>query len=178
MRARTRAVVVVLSCCVIASCVFPTEEPKTAAAGNQASGPAAEKPHDATPAADSPDDASEIAARAVASAVAAAFGERNNDLAADAYDAVVRDLLLRIEAIETEHGRVERELEAPLFELGKLYALANQCQNAIPMLRQAILLSQRLDGVMLRSSCVGPWHPSSEMLRPAAVRRSRRAGAE
>ena len=148
MRARTRVVVAALSCCVIAGCVFPTEESKSAAAGNRASEHAAEKPHDARQAAESPDDASEIAARAVASAVTAASGERNNDLAADAYDAVVRDLLLKIEAIEKEHGHVARELEAPLFELGKLYAAADQCQNAIPMLRQAILLSQRLDGVM------------------------------
>jgi hypothetical protein len=74
--------------------------------------------------------------------------KRNSDLAANAYDADVRDLLLKIEAIEKEHGHVTRELEAPLLELGKLYVSAEQCQNAIPMLRQAILLSRRLDGVM------------------------------
>ena len=93
-------------------------------------------------------DAGEIAARAAASAVAGDSGSENSDLAAGAYDAVVRDLLLRIEAIEKEHGHVARELEAPLFELGKLYVSADQCKNAIPILRQAILLSQRLDGVM------------------------------
>jgi tetratricopeptide (TPR) repeat protein len=93
-------------------------------------------------------DAGEIAARAAASAVAGTSGEANDDLAAGAYDAVVRDLLLRIEAIEKEHGHVARELETPLFELGNLYVSADQCQNAIPILRQAILLSRRLDGVM------------------------------
>jgi tetratricopeptide (TPR) repeat protein len=93
-------------------------------------------------------DAGEIAARAAASAVTGDSASENGDLAAGAYDAVVRDLLLRIEAIEKEHGHVARELEAPLFELGKLYVSADQCKNAIPILRQAILLSQRLDGVM------------------------------
>lgn len=93
-------------------------------------------------------DASEIAARAVASAAAASEGEENSDLAREAYDAVVRDLLLRIEAIEKEKGNVARELEAPLYELGKLYVSAGQCQSAISILRQAILLTQRLDGVM------------------------------
>ena len=93
-------------------------------------------------------DAGEIAARAAASAVAGSAGEENNDIAAGAYDAVVRDLLLRIESIQKEHGHVARELEVPLFELGKLYVSADQCQNAIPILRRAILLSQRLDGVM------------------------------
>jgi len=93
-------------------------------------------------------DAGEIAARAAASAVTGDSAPENGDLAAGAYDAVVRDLLLRIEAIEKEHGHVARELEAPLFELGKLYVSADQCKNAIPILRQAILLSQRLDGVM------------------------------
>jgi tetratricopeptide (TPR) repeat protein len=94
-------------------------------------------------------DASEIAARAVASAAAAAReGEENSDLAREAYDAVVRDLLSRIEATEKENGHVTRELEAPLYELGKLYVSAGQCQNAISILRRAILLTQRLDGVM------------------------------
>jgi tetratricopeptide (TPR) repeat protein len=97
--------------------------------------------------ADGPD-AGEIAARAAASAVAGDSAAENGDLAAGAYDAVVRDLLLRIETIEREHGHIARELEAPLFELGKLYVSADQCRNAIPILRQAILLSQRLDGVM------------------------------
>lgn len=97
--------------------------------------------------ADGPD-AGEIAARAAASAVAGDSAAENSDLAAGAYDAVVRDLLLRIDSIEKEHGHVARELEMPLFELGKLYVSADQCQNAIPILRQAIALSQRLDGVM------------------------------
>jgi tetratricopeptide (TPR) repeat protein len=93
-------------------------------------------------------DAAEIAARAAASAVAGDSAAQNSDIAAGAYDSVVRDLLLRIDATEKEHGHVARELEAPLFELGKLYVSAEQCQNAIPILRQAALLSQRLDGVM------------------------------
>ena len=93
-------------------------------------------------------DAGEIAARAAASAVAGDSAAQNSDFAAGGYDAVVRDLLLRIESIEKEHGHVARELEAPLFELGKLYVSADQCRNAIPILRQAIALSQRLDGVM------------------------------
>ena len=92
-------------------------------------------------------EASEIAARAAASAMARP-GEDIDQMAAGAYDAVARDLLLRIERIEQEHGHLARELEGPLFELGKLYVSADQCQNAIPILRQAILLSQRLDGVM------------------------------
>ena len=71
-----------------------------------------------------------------------------DELAAGAYDAVARDLLARIEAIQKEQGNVSRELEAPLLELGKLYVSANQCRNAIPILRQAIQLTQRLDGVM------------------------------
>jgi tetratricopeptide (TPR) repeat protein len=93
-------------------------------------------------------DAAEIAARAAASAVAGDSAAQNSDIAAGAYDSVVRDLLLRIEATEKEHGHVARELEAPLFELGKLYVSAEQCPNAIPILRQAASLSQRLDGVM------------------------------
>ncbi len=93
-------------------------------------------------------DAGEIAARAAASAVSGDSAGQNGDIAAGAYDAVVRDLLLRIETVEKEHGHVARELEAPLFELGKLYVSADQCQNAIPILRQAASLSQRLDGVM------------------------------
>jgi tetratricopeptide (TPR) repeat protein len=47
-----------------------------------------------------------------------------------------------------DKGHVARELQTPLFELGKLYVQEDQCQNAIPILQRAILLSQRLDGVM------------------------------
>lgn len=90
----------------------------------------------------------EIAARAAASARAGTAGDEIDTLAADSYDAIARDLLLRIDSIEREQGHVARALEGPLFELGKLYVSADQCQNAIPILRQAILLSQRLDGVM------------------------------
>ena len=93
-------------------------------------------------------DAAEIAARAVASALPASGEQEHSDLASEAYDAVVRDLLLKIEAIEKEQGHVARALEAPLFELGKLYLTADHCQDAIPLLRQAIALTQRLDGVM------------------------------
>jgi tetratricopeptide (TPR) repeat protein len=66
----------------------------------------------------------------------------------EVYDALVRDLLLRINLIEQDAGNLSRELQAPLFELGKLYASADQCQNAIPIIQRAILLSQRLDGLM------------------------------
>jgi tetratricopeptide (TPR) repeat protein len=66
----------------------------------------------------------------------------------EAYDALVRDLLLRIELIEQDAGNLSRELQAPLFELGKLYVSGDQCQNAIPIIQRAILLSQRLDGLM------------------------------
>ena len=93
-------------------------------------------------------DAAEIAARAVASALPDSGEQEHSDLASEAYDAVVRDLLLKIEAIEKEQGHVARALEAPLFELGKLYLTADHCQDAIPLLRQAIALTQRLDGVM------------------------------
>ena len=93
-------------------------------------------------------DANEIAARAVASALPDPSQQDRSDLASDAYDAVVRDLLLKIDTIEKEQGHVARALEAPLFELGKLYLTADHCQDAIPLLRQAIALTQRLDGVM------------------------------
>jgi tetratricopeptide (TPR) repeat protein len=93
-------------------------------------------------------DANEIAARAVASALPDSAEEEHSDLASEAYDAVVRDLLAKIDTIEKEHGHVARALEAPLFELGKLYLTADHCQEAIPLLRQAIALTQRLDGVM------------------------------
>jgi tetratricopeptide (TPR) repeat protein len=93
-------------------------------------------------------DAAEIAARAVASALPDSSEQEHSDLASEAYDAVVRDLLLKIEAIEKEQGHIARPLEAPLFELGKLYVTADHCQDAIPLLRQAIALTQRLDGVM------------------------------
>jgi tetratricopeptide (TPR) repeat protein len=95
-----------------------------------------------------PPDTSEIAARAVSSALAAQEGEEPDELAAHAYDAVARDLAQRIDAIEKEYGKVARQLEAPLAELAKLYVSADQCQNAIPILKRAIALSQRLDGVM------------------------------
>jgi tetratricopeptide (TPR) repeat protein len=114
------------------------------AAGSTAAAGAAPAPPGAEPSWD----ASEIAARAVASAKAADEADQNSDLAQEAYDAVVRDLLARIDAIEKEHGKVARELESPLFELGKLYLSAGQCDNAISIVRQAILLTQRLDGVM------------------------------
>jgi hypothetical protein len=138
MPAGSRSVAVTLTCFIVSGCIFATNESKTEATREPASESADTNE----------DEASEIAARAVASVLDGAAGEQNNDLAANAYDAVVRDLLLKIEAIEKDHGHVTRELEAPLLELGKLYASAEQCQNAIPMLRQAILLSQRLDGVM------------------------------
>lgn len=93
-------------------------------------------------------DANEIAARAVASALPDSPQEEHTDLAAEAYDAVVRDLLLKIDGIEKEQGHVARALEAPLFELGKLYLTADRCEDAIPLFRQAISLMQRLDGVM------------------------------
>ena len=102
------------------------------------------------PAAQSDDtwDANEIAARAVASALPDSSEQEHSDLASDAYDAVVRDLLLKVDTIEKDQGHVTRALEAPLFELGKLYLAADHCQDAIPLLRQAIALTQRLDGVM------------------------------
>lgn len=93
-------------------------------------------------------DANEIAARAAASALPDASEQQPDDLAAEAYDAVAHDLLLRIESIEKEQGHVARALEAPLFELGKLYLAAGRCEQAIPLFRQAIALTQRLDGVM------------------------------
>lgn len=93
-------------------------------------------------------DAASLAARAAASARSGTAGEEIDPLAAGSYDAIARDLLIRIERIEKESGHVTRELEVPLFELGKLYVAADQCQNAIPILRQAVSLSQRLDGVM------------------------------
>src|SRR5689334_9549550 len=93
-------------------------------------------------------DANEIAARAVASALPDSPDDEHTDLAADAYDAVVRDLLSRIDGIEKEQGHVAHALEAPLFELGKLYLAADRCEDAIPLFRQAISLIQRLDGVM------------------------------
>jgi tetratricopeptide (TPR) repeat protein len=94
-------------------------------------------------------DAAEIAARAVASALPDPTEvQEHSDLASEAYDAVVRDLLQKIESIEKEQGHVARALEVPLFELGKLYVTADHCQDAIPLLRQAIALTQRLDGVM------------------------------
>ena len=68
--------------------------------------------------------------------------------AVEAYDVLVRDLLLRIVLIERDAGNLSRELQAPLFELGKLYVSGDQCQNAIPIIQRAILLSQRLDGLM------------------------------
>jgi tetratricopeptide (TPR) repeat protein len=138
MPAGTRSIAVALTCFIVVGCAFAPDKPET----DPTRVPASES------AAENPDEASEIAARAVASVLDSAPDEHNSDLAVNAYDAVVRDLLLKIEAIEKEHGHVTRELEAPLLELGKLYASAEQCQNAIPMLRQAILLSQRLDGVM------------------------------
>lgn len=93
-------------------------------------------------------DASDIAARAVASAQPPDAANEQTDLASESYDAVVRDLLLKIDTIEKEQGHVSRALEAPLFELGKLYLTTDHCDEAIPLLRQAIALSQRLDGVM------------------------------
>jgi tetratricopeptide (TPR) repeat protein len=93
-------------------------------------------------------DAAEIAARAVASALPDSAGQEHSDLASEAYDAVVRDLLAKIDTIEKEQGHVARALEVPLFELGKLYLTADRCEDAIPLLRQAIALTQRLDGVM------------------------------
>src|SRR5690242_8052561 len=93
-------------------------------------------------------DANEIAARAVASALPDSSEQAQDDLASEAYDAVVRDLLQKIDTIEKEQGHVARALEAPLYELGKLYVTADHCQEAIPLLRQAIALTQRLDGVM------------------------------
>jgi tetratricopeptide (TPR) repeat protein len=107
-------------------------------------------------------DANEIAARAVASALPDSEEERS-DLASEAYDAVVRDLLLKIEAIEKEQGHVARPLEAPLFELGKLYVAADHCQEAIPLLRQAIALTQRLDGV-LNTRQLGMYEPLLQCL--------------
>jgi hypothetical protein len=93
-------------------------------------------------------DAAEIAARAVASAMPDPSEQEHSDLASEAYDAVVRDLLSKIDTIEKEQGHVARPLEVPLFELGKLYHTGDRCQDAIPLLRQAIALTQRLDGVM------------------------------
>ena len=93
-------------------------------------------------------DAAEIAARAVASAMPDTDEQEHSDLASEAYDAVVRDLLSKIDTIEKEQGHVARPLEVPLFELGKLYLTGDRCQDAIPLLRQAIALTQRLDGVM------------------------------
>jgi tetratricopeptide (TPR) repeat protein len=70
------------------------------------------------------------------------------DISVDAYDALTRDLLLRIDLIEQDEGNLSRALLSPLFELGKLYVSGDQCQNAIPIIQRAILLSQRLDGLM------------------------------
>ena len=119
----------------------------------------------ATPAPQADDtwDANEIAARAVASALPAPSDEGHDDLASDAYDAVVRDLLARIDTIEKEQGHVTRALEAPLFELGKLYLTADHCQDAIPLLRQAIALTQRLDGV-LNTRQLGMYEPLLECI--------------
>jgi tetratricopeptide (TPR) repeat protein len=100
------------------------------------------------PPVDEPPDTSEIAARAVSSALVAQEGEEPDELALLAYDAVARDLAQRIDAIEKEHGKVARQLEGPLAELAKLYVSSDQCQNAIPILKQAIALSRQLDGVM------------------------------
>src|SRR5687768_7705173 len=58
-----------------------------------------------------PLDASEIAARAVASVIDGSAEGALDDLAAGAYDAVARDLLIRIETIEKEQGKVARDLE-------------------------------------------------------------------
>jgi len=93
-------------------------------------------------------DASELAARAAASALAAESGDEIDELAAESYDAIARDLALRIEAIETERGHVTRELVTPMVELAKLHIAADQCPNAIPLLKDALLLIQQLDGVL------------------------------
>lgn len=93
-------------------------------------------------------DATEIAARAIASAAASKGEEDADDLESEAYDAVVRDLLLRIDTIQKESGNVSRQLETPLLELGKLYLSANQCRKAIPLLKQTTSLIRQLDGVM------------------------------
>src|SRR6185312_6606938 len=92
--------------------------------------------------------AEEIARRAAASASESADSGLDAAPSETAYDVLARDLLLRIELIEMDKGHVARELQTPLFELGKLYVQEDQCQNAIPILQRAILLSQRLDGVM------------------------------
>jgi tetratricopeptide (TPR) repeat protein len=121
------------------------------ASASSAVAPAASPPpaRPARPTAEPPD-TSEIAARAVSSALAAQEqqGEEPDELAVRAYDAVARDLAQRIAAIEKEYGKVARQLEVPLTELAKLYVSADQCQSAIPILKQTIALSQRLDGVM------------------------------
>ncbi|HEU4626214.1 MAG TPA: tetratricopeptide repeat protein [Steroidobacteraceae bacterium] len=83
---------------------------------------------------------------ATAATATGSFGAEGNSI--DAYDALARDLLLRIDLIEHDEGNLSRALLAPLFELGKLYGSNDQCQNAIPIIQRAILLSQRLDGVM------------------------------
>jgi tetratricopeptide (TPR) repeat protein len=90
----------------------------------------------------------EIARRAIASAVEASSDPAYGEGSASAYEVLARDLLLRIELIETELGAIARELQTPLFELGKLYVQEDQCQNAIPIIQRAIRLSQRMDGVM------------------------------
>jgi tetratricopeptide (TPR) repeat protein len=131
---------------------FGSESAPSPVASPSAVPPAESPPEPApSPALDDLPDTSEIAARAVSSALAAQEeqeGQEPDELAVQAYDAVARDLAQRIDAIEKEYGKVARQLEAPLTELAKLYVSADQCENAIPILKQVIALIQRLNGVM------------------------------
>jgi hypothetical protein len=118
----------------------PATSINATAAGSKRSSPPSEE-EDAS-------SAEEIARRAAASASESSVGIDAGGESETAYDVLARDLLLRIELIEMDKGHVARELQTPLFELGKLYVQEDQCQNAIPILQRAVLLSQRLDGVM------------------------------
>jgi hypothetical protein len=97
------------------------------------------------------DDASEIAARAAASAIAGIDGAELDRLSAESYDAIARDLAARIEAIEKERGHVSRERVVPMVELARLHLSAGQCPQAIPLLKDALRLVQQIDGVLTAS---------------------------
>jgi tetratricopeptide (TPR) repeat protein len=94
------------------------------------------------------DDASEIAARAVASALEGSDGGTLDELSAESYDAIARDLAARIGTIGREHGNVRREVIAPMTELANLHISANQCESAIPLLEDVLRLIRQLDGVL------------------------------
>jgi len=94
------------------------------------------------------DDASGIAARAVASALSGSGGESLDELSAESYDAIARDLAARIGTIERNQGHVTREIIAPMTELANLHISANQCESAVPLLEDVLRLIRQLDGVL------------------------------